>query len=117
MCFLLCTGFSLSAWLNCRSIEVHVSFFFPSRSHCAQSHMAAPSNPCNTLEVTVSLIFGQDQSFSFIFYLAHPRPVVSMVLYFFFRALLTVYTDHKNHHEAMTNHSSEPLMWPCLYTH
>ena len=79
--------------------------------------MAASSDPRNTLEVTVPPIFGQDQSFSFTFCPAHPGPVVSMVLYFFFRALLTVYTDRKNHHGATTDHPSEPLTWPCSYTH
>ena len=56
---------------------------------CAQPHMQATSDPCNTFEVTVPPLLTQDQSFNFTFHPARPGPVVSSIVH-----LISVFLYH-----------------------
>jgi hypothetical protein len=54
-----------------------VFFFLKVILTCAHPHMLASPDPRNTFGVTVPPLLSQDQSFTFTFRPACPRPVVS----------------------------------------
>ena len=59
--------------------HLKVCFYFSSCPFLCSPMLASP-NPCNMFEVTIPHLFGQDQSFSFMFCPACPGPVVSLFI-------------------------------------